>query len=133
LHGDRRTWTALRINGRTKRMALGDVRRIDLDAARTAARKFFAESTLGKDPVKERAEAGAKAANTFGSVVEKYLPARKSKVRLNTYRHLDRYLRRYFKPLHSMPITRSNIQTIPTRTHSLENAASGGHCALGGA
>jgi hypothetical protein len=49
LHGVRRTWTAqLRVAGRTKRLALGDVRRIELDAARTAAKRFFASATPGQ-------------------------------------------------------------------------------------
>jgi integrase len=105
LRGTRRTWIAqLRVHGRTRRLALGDLAQIELDAARTAAKRFFAESTLGKDPVTERAQARARAANTVGAVVEQYLAARESVTRPNTRRHQVRYLRRFFAPLHSSPI-----------------------------
>ncbi|HEY2530251.1 MAG TPA: site-specific integrase, partial [Xanthobacteraceae bacterium] len=101
----RRTWVAqIRVHGATRRLSLGDVRRIELEAARAAARKFFAEATLGKDPAKARAEARAKAAVTVGGVIEKYLAARKPAVRASTHGHIDRYLRRYFKQLHGYPI-----------------------------
>jgi hypothetical protein len=53
LRGDLRTWIAqMRVDGRTRRLAIGDVRQIELEAARAAAKKFFAESTLGNDPIK---------------------------------------------------------------------------------
>jgi integrase len=105
LRGDRRTWIAqLRVDGRTRRLAIGDVRQIELEAARSAAKRFFAESTLGNDPIKARAEARAKAAVTVASVVEKYLAARKPVARASTYRQLDRYLSEYFPSLDGMPI-----------------------------
>jgi hypothetical protein len=105
LRGTRRTWIAqLRVHGRTRRLALGDVAQIELDAARTAAKRFFAESTLGKDPLTERAQARARAANTVGAIVEQYLATRESVARPNTRRHQVRYLRRFFAPLHSSPI-----------------------------
>jgi integrase len=105
LRGDRRTWTAqLRVHGRTRRLAIGDVAQIELEPARTAAKKFFAEATLGADPIKARQEARAKAAVTVGNVIEKYLAIRESVSRPSTRRHLVRYLRQYFAPLHSQPI-----------------------------
>jgi Arm DNA-binding domain len=71
LRRNRRTWTAqLRVHGRTRRLAIGDVRQIELEAARAAAKRFFAKSIL-TDPAAERAEARAKAANTVGNVVQK--------------------------------------------------------------
>jgi hypothetical protein len=60
IRGTRRTWIAqLRVDGRTRRMTAGDVARIDLEAARAAARKFMAEATLGQDPLKARSRATA--------------------------------------------------------------------------
>jgi integrase len=101
----RKTYNAqIRVHGRTKRLAIGDVAQIELEAARTAAKRFFAEVTLGQDPVKARAEARAKFALTVGNVVEKYLAANESVARPNTLRHQRRYLRRYFAGLHSHSI-----------------------------
>jgi hypothetical protein len=82
--GGKRTWIAqMRVHGRTRRPAIGDVRQVELEAARAGARRFFAESTLGQDPVKTRPEARAKAANTFGAVVEKYLAVQEEVARPN--------------------------------------------------
>jgi integrase len=103
--GDKRTWIAqLRVNGATRRLSLGDVRRIELDAARTAARKFFAQATLGDDPIKARAEARAKAATTVGSTVELYLAAREGVLRPSSLRQTTRYLRVNFADLHPLPV-----------------------------
>jgi integrase len=105
LRGARRTWIAqLRVNGRTRRMSLGDVARIELEPARTAAKRFFAESTLGADPIKARQEARERAATTVESVVERYLATRETAARPSTLRHQQRYLRHYILPLHSKPI-----------------------------
>jgi hypothetical protein len=84
-------------------MTVGDVARIDLGAARAAARKFMAEATLGQDPLKARQVARDRATVTFGKVAEAYLTA-KAGVRPNTRRHQIRYLREYFKDFHKVPI-----------------------------
>jgi integrase len=111
--GGKRTWIAqIRAQGRTRRLAIGDVSQIDLEVARTAARKFFAEATLGQDPVKARAEARLKAANTFGKVADLYLAAREPDLRAGSIRHIRRYLERYFAKLHGRPIdsiTRADV------------------------
>jgi integrase len=101
-----RVWVAqLRVNGRTRRLTLGSVGRIELEAARTAARRFFAESILGTDPIAARAEARAKAAITVGSTVEAYLAAREDSLRGSSFKQSSRCLRRYFKQLHDLPVS----------------------------
>jgi integrase len=103
--GGKRTWIAqIRVHGRTKRLAIGDVAQIELEIARAAAKRFFAEATLGQDPAAKRAEARAKAAATVGSIIEKYLAVREPVARRNTYRHQVRYLREYFAGLHGYAI-----------------------------
>lgn len=105
LRGDRRTWTAqIRVHGRTRRLAIGDIRQIDLEPARAAAKKFFAEATLGNDPAKSRAEARAKAAITVGGTVEKYLTAREAELRPGSFRQVTLFLRQHFKQLHGLPL-----------------------------
>jgi integrase len=113
--GGSRTWVAqIRVDGQTRRLAIGSVAQIELEAARTAARKFFAEATLGGDPIKARQEARTRAATTVGAVIEKFLKAREH-LRANSVRANERYLRRYFLPLHSRPIdsvTRREIAAL---------------------
>jgi integrase len=102
----KRTWVAqLRVAGRTRRLSIGSVGRIELEAARTAARRFFAEAILGADPIAARAEARARAAITVGSTVEAYLAAREDSLRASSFEQACRCLRRYFKQLHDLPVS----------------------------
>ena len=82
--------------GRQRRETLGDVRKIDLDAARKIARQRFALVELGTDPVATKAEAAnaAVARLSLAAVVERYLDAKKPPVlRPNTHDSLARYFR----------------------------------------
>jgi integrase len=114
--GGKRTWVAqIRADGRTRRLAIGDVAQIELEPARAAAKRFFAEATLGNDPIKARAEARAKAATTVGSTIEKYLAVREPIARKSAYEDTVRYLKRYFSALHDRPVeavTRRDVAVI---------------------
>jgi integrase len=104
--GGSKVWVAqLRIAGRTRRISIGDVGRIELDVARATAKRFFAESILGTDPIAARAEAKAKAAVTVGPTIERFLAAREGVVRPSTHRFTTRYLRQYFTELHALPVS----------------------------
>jgi integrase len=117
--GGRRTWVAqLRIGGHTRRISIGSVGRIELDVARATAKRFFAESILGTDPIAARAEAKARAATTVGPTVELYLAGRETTVRPSTRKQTTRYLRSYFKQLHPLPVslvTRRHVAEAVTR------------------
>jgi integrase len=95
----------MRINGRTRRISIGDVGRIELETARTFAKQFFAQSVLGTDPIAARAEAKAKAAVTVGPTVELYLAAKETSLRPVSYKQAVRCLRRYFVGLHPLPVS----------------------------
>ena len=61
--GGRMSWVAqCRVLGRTQRHTIGDVRKVNLAAARSAAEKHFAGVALGGDPAATKAEAKAQAA-----------------------------------------------------------------------
>ena len=68
---------------------------------------------LGNDPQGERVDRRAKDLHSLSSVVDEYLEARQPKLRPKTLSGIRRYLaRKYFKPLHAMPvdtITRKDI------------------------
>jgi hypothetical protein len=75
---NKKIWYArLCVHGHTRRLALGDVARIDLEPTRAAAKRFFAKATLGQDPVKARAE--------------KDIAAKESASRPNPRRHRERF------------------------------------------
>jgi integrase len=87
-----------------RRETLGDVRKIDLETARAAAKKKFAQVLLGGDPQADKAEARQRDKLTLGTVTTRYLAFKKPILRANTYNADYRYLTQHWKPLHDMPI-----------------------------
>ena len=115
-----------------RRKGLGDVRKITLEDARSAARKRFAQIELGIDPdaaERDRKADQASDERTFEKVVVLYLEARKPKMRPNTYVAADRYLSRHCAPLHKKPIDRVTREDVASlirnliRDHGMTSAA----------
>lgn len=95
--GGKVVWIAqYRVDGRTKRQTLGDVRKVNLESARTAAKKCFAAVTLGGDPQAAKAEAKARAALLLGRLFDEYLEAAEKELRPNSYIAVKRYLTKYY-------------------------------------
>jgi hypothetical protein len=110
----RGTWIAqYRHAGATRRVKLGDAGVLNVEAARSAARKVLAPVALGQDPQGERADRRDKDRLSFRAVVAEYLEAKQPDVRASTLAPIRRYLTgRYFRPLHGKPvdgITRGDI------------------------
>jgi integrase len=118
-HGDRlrRTWVAqYRAHGRTRRMRLGAVEKLTLDEARKEVRKVLAKVELGADPQAERRAQRQREGDTLRAVADLYLDAKRSEVRPNTYRELDRYLTGpHFRPLHPVPIDQVARRDVAVR------------------
>jgi integrase len=95
-----------RSDGGQWREKIGDTRKLKLDAARTIARKRFAEITLGGHPQAARAEAKARAALTMGAQADRYLEIKKPTLRPSTHAGLKSHLTGHFKALRSFPVHR---------------------------
>jgi len=108
LRGDNRTYLIqFRVGVQQRRESLGDIRKVKLEAARKAARQRFAQAELGVDPAAERAEAKAKAAAkrlTLGVICERYLEAKKARLRPTSYADARRYFTRHWAALRDRPI-----------------------------
>jgi integrase len=108
LRGNAKRWVIqYRINGRQRREAIGDVRKVGLSDARRIAKQRFASVELGIDPAAERAKARAEAAAlelTLGKVAEQYLAAKADMLRPNTLKASRRYFSLHWKPLKDRPI-----------------------------
>jgi integrase len=108
LRGQAKTWLVqYRANGRQHREALGDIRKVTLDAARKVARQRFALIELGVDPALEKAKRTIEAtatALTLAEVVRRYLDAKRGELRHNTYRAARLHLTEHWKPLAGRPI-----------------------------
>jgi integrase len=101
----RRTYIVQYRNGRQqRRQILGDVRTLDLDQARRAAKRRLGAVALGHDPAAEKAEAKRKAQLTLGSFVPRFLAFKRAKLRPRSFVTVERHLVRHWAPLHDRPV-----------------------------
>jgi integrase len=104
--------------GVQRREALGDVRKVPLDAARAIARKRFAQIELGADPGADRlaAKAAAMATElTLGLVVDRYLEARRPSIRGTVAKEMERYFTRHWAPLRNLPLAKVTRAQVAAR------------------
>jgi integrase len=85
-------------HGRTRRIVLGDVSAVSLEAAREAARQKAASVAQGANPSVERKK--KRTAGTVLEVVEAYLVHARNRQRSRTFTGTERHLRVHAAPLH---------------------------------
>lgn len=97
----RRIWIAQYRDGtgRTRRSDLGDLRAVELDAARDAGRTLLAKVQLGEDP--QAKKLAARKAVRVGALVDAYLADAEKRLKPRSYLEVERHLRVHAKPLHA--------------------------------
>jgi integrase len=119
-----RVWVyQYRFGGKTRRMNLGEASAVKLQQARDIAAKLHAKVTLGEDPALQKVEAKAKASDTLGNLVTKYLDRQRKELRPNSLRAVTRYLGNYFAPLHRMPVANVDRKSIANVLDNIERDA----------
>jgi integrase len=103
------------IAGRTRRMALGSVAVLDPGRAREAAKDLLAQVRLGRDPAGEKTTARARAAETFGALLPRFLERQRARLKPRSYEETERHLLAHAKPLHGLPVEAIARRTIATR------------------
>jgi integrase len=103
----------------TRRIVLGDVSAVSLEAARDAARRHAASVTQGANPSAER-KAKRAAVKVLG-VIDAYLRHAKTRQRPRSYQETERHLRRHASPLHHEPAEAVHRRDV---TELLERVAS---------
>ena len=101
---------------RTRRIALGDVSAVTLDAARQAARQHAASVTQGANPSAERT--GKESAASVLNVIEAYLRHAKISQRARSYKETERHLLKHAVSLHhdrAEAVRRSDIASLLER------------------
>jgi hypothetical protein len=100
LSSERRSWIFQYRDAhkRTRRIALGDVSAVSLDAARQAARKHAASVVQGGNPSVARQK--QRNAPTVLTLIEEYLPYAEARQRRRTYEETKRHLKHHAAPLH---------------------------------
>lgn len=103
--GGKRTWIIqYRVGSKQRRVQLGTPENLGADDAREQAKHKLAAVTLGDDPQATKLAARAKAGNTLGAIVETYLDVKRATLRPRSFAETTRYLRKYWKPLHGLPL-----------------------------
>ena len=92
-------------HARTRRMVLGDVSAVSLEAAREAARQKAASVAQGANPSVERKK--KRTAGTVIEVVEGYLAYAKARQRSRSFRETERHLR-----IHAAPLHHDRVETV---------------------
>ena len=133
LRGNTARWVIqYRLGAQQRRESLGDVRKITLEDARKIARSRFAQVELGTNPAAEKAKtraAAVAASLTLEKIAERYLAAKVTRVRPNTYGQTKLHLTVHWRPLANTPIdgirradVAARLQEI-TREHGRTAAA----------
>lgn len=94
-----------RLGRMTRRMSLGVATAATLVAARKTAGALQAKVRLGGDPAMDKVNAKAAAADTFGTLIDKYIKERKADWRPKTEIEARYNLSNKAASLHAMPIT----------------------------
>jgi hypothetical protein len=119
--GGNATWLIQYRNevGQTRRLKIGELARLDPDKARAAAKKRFAEVTLGGDPQAIKAEARSKAKLTLGAVADQYIEMKAPRRRANTVSADRRYLSQIWGPLRGLPIHAVTRRHVAARLNEI--------------
>ena len=97
------------------------MRKVKLDDARRIARQRFAQVELGADPAAERGPR-PRPALTLGAAAERYLDAKRDRMRPNTYKAANDISRVYWKPLHERPLDAIKRADVAARLQELTKA-----------
>ena len=123
-----KTWMVqYAIAGRTRRMAFGTVAVLDPGKARQTAKDLLAQVRLGRDPAGEKIRDRAKATETVGALLPRFLQRQRARLKPRSYREVERHLLAHAKPLHALPVEAINRRAIAIRL--VEIAAASGPAA----
>jgi len=95
-----------------RRMVLGAATAVTVGEARETARRLYARVKLGEDPASDKAEARARAAETFKAMADEYLAEQKVRLRPRTYPDVERHLLKHAKALHELPLAKIERRDI---------------------
>jgi integrase len=99
--GGSRTWVVqYSIGGKERKLPLGRVTALDPSKARSLAKDVLARVRLGEDPLALKREAHARASETLGAQLPRYLAFKRASLRPRSYAQVERHLTVHAKSLH---------------------------------
>ena len=105
--GGKRVWIfQYAVGGRTRRLTFGAYPAMSVTTARAQAEQLHAQTKLGRDPAREKADAKARARETFEHCLSLYLHHRRAqgKLRATTLSETERHLNANLRALHDIGI-----------------------------
>jgi integrase len=118
--GGARTWIyQYKLGDKHRRVTLGSEAALVLSKARDQSVRLYAQVKLGQDPAGQKQEGRARALQTFEAVLDGFLRAQRRRLKQRSYTECERYLLRYFKPFHGLPIGSINRQAISARISAI--------------
>ena len=116
--GSKRWVVQYRVGSQQRRESLGDVRKISIADARKIARQRFAQAELGVDPGAARLAARAQAM-TLAVVADRYLDAKRDRLRLRTFEQAQYHFSVLWRPLRDRPLDTIKRADIAARLQEL--------------
>jgi integrase len=92
------------VGRKERRVVLGAIKAMAASKARTTAKDILAKVRLGQDPLAEKLDAAARATETLGSLLPRYLEHKRATLRPRSYIEIARHLEAHAKPLHGRPL-----------------------------
>jgi integrase len=122
--GGSRTWVIqYAIAGRTRHMTLGSTAVLDPGKARETAKDILAKVRLGGDPARDKMSERARAAETFGALLPRFLEHQQAHLKPRSYEETNRHLMAHARPLHTWPIESIDRRLIATRLAEIAKAS----------
>jgi integrase len=113
--GSRQFVLCYRIGAKQRRFTIGSTTLFKVEEARDKARALLQRIRDHHDPQVEKAEAKARAGDTFIAAARRYLVRQKDRLRPRSYVETERYLLSHWEVLHPLPLGNIDRRTIAAR------------------
>jgi integrase len=104
-----------------RRHNLGKVGVLSLDDARKAARELFVGIDKGVDPVAAKAKARVDGSKLFQTLAEDYLRHREKGMKPGSLDQIQRHLRLYWKPLHTLAVGKIDRALVASELRTMQD------------
>jgi integrase len=111
-----------KIGDKHRRLTFGKLSELDPAKARDKARDLLSAVRLGGDPAGTKLEERARADETFGAIVERFLVRQEGRLRPSSFSATRRYLERACKPLHRLALVKVTRTIIAARLSAIAGA-----------
>jgi integrase len=111
-----------KLGAKHRRVTFGKLGELDPAKARDKARDLLSVVRLGGDPAGTKLEARARADETFGMIVERFLIRQEGRLRPASYAATKRYLQRTCRPLHGVALANVSRSTIAARLTAIASS-----------